>query len=50
MLSIDLPPLMSVKIPREFFLQRNTLHKFEVLAIDASGNQTITQGSFVTQP
>ena len=50
-LSIDLPALTtSVKVPREFFLQRNTLHKFEVLAIEASGNQTITEGAFVTKP
>lgn len=48
--SLDLPPLTSVQIPAEFFLQANTLHKFEVLAIDASGNQTITEGSFVTAP
>jgi len=40
----------SLVVPPEFFAQRNTLHKFEVLAIDASGNQTITEGSFVTAP
>jgi hypothetical protein len=49
-LSIDLPPITSVKVPPEFFLLADTLHKFEVLAIDASGNQTITEGSFVTKP
>lgn len=50
-LSIDLPALTRrVKVPPEFFLQRNTLHKFEVLAIEASGNQTITEGVFVTAP
>ncbi|HLF87136.1 MAG TPA: hypothetical protein VI584_08635, partial [Nitrospiria bacterium] len=50
MLSIDLPATVtSVKIPLEFFAQQNTLHKFEVLAIEAGGNQTITEGFFVTQ-
>jgi hypothetical protein len=50
-LSIDLPAsATSVKIPREFFVQKNTLHKFEVLAIEAGGNQTITESSFVTAP
>jgi hypothetical protein len=31
------------------FLTPNTLYLFEVLAIDASGNQTITEGSCTTQ-
>lgn len=49
-LSIDLPAsVTSVKIPQEFFVQHNTLHKFEILAIEAGGNQTITERSFVTQ-
>jgi len=49
--SIDLPAAVtSVKIPPEFFVQPNTLHKFEVLAIEAGGNQTITEGEFVTKP
>ncbi len=49
-LSIDLPATAtSVKIPPEFFVQQNSLHKFEVLAIAAGGNQTITEGFFVTQ-
>jgi hypothetical protein len=48
-LSMDLPASTTrVKVPPEFFLQRNTLHKFEVLAIEAGGNQTITEGAFVT--
>lgn len=29
---------------------RGTLHKFEVLAIEANGDQTISEGSFVTSP
>jgi hypothetical protein len=50
-LSIDLPAASArVKIPSEFFKQRNTLHKFEVLAIEVSGNQTITAGEFMTAP
>ncbi len=40
----------SLVVPPEFFVQRNTEHKFEVLAIEESGNQTITEGSFVTSP
>jgi len=49
--SIDLPALVtSVVVPPDFFLQPDTLHKFEVLAIEASGNQTITEGEFVTLP
>jgi len=37
----------SVTIPPEF-LEPNTMYLFEVLAIEASGNQTITEGSFET--
>ncbi len=49
--SIDLPAsATSVAVPAGFLVQRDTLHKFEVLAIDASGNQTITEGEFVTTP
>jgi hypothetical protein len=49
--SIDLPALRtSVRIPPEFFAQRGTLHKFEVLAVEVGGNQTITEGEFVTAP
>jgi hypothetical protein len=48
--SIDLPASVTrVKIPREFFDPQNSLYKFEVLAIEAGRNQTITEGSFVTQ-
>ena len=38
----------AVTIPPEF-LEPNTAYLFEVLAIEASGNQTITEGSFTTQ-
>ena len=49
--SIDLPAsVTSVMVPPEFFHQKNTLHKFEVLAIEASKNQTITSGEFITLP
>ena len=49
--SIDLPAsVTSVMIPPEFFHQQDTLHKFEVLAIEASKNQTITSGEFITLP
>jgi hypothetical protein len=39
-----------VEVPEEFFEQRDTLHKFEVLAIEVGGNQTITEGEFLTAP
>lgn len=49
--SIDLPgTATSIAIPPEFFAQRDTLHKFEILAVEASGNQTITEGEFITAP
>lgn len=38
----------SVKVPPEF-LEPGTHYAFEVLAIEAGGNQTITEGSFRTQ-
>ena len=37
------------KVPPEF-LEPGTAYTFEVLAIEAGGNQTITAGSFVTPP
>lgn len=37
----------SVKVPPEF-LEPGTEYTFEVLAIEADGNQTITEGSFAT--
>jgi hypothetical protein len=45
---VDLPATAtSVTIPPEF-LEANTGYKVEVLAIEASGNQTITEVSFQT--
>jgi hypothetical protein len=35
-------------VPSEF-LEPNTKYKFEVLAIDAGGNQTLTERSFVAR-
>ena len=50
-LLIDLPAsVTSLKVPPEFFLQANTVHKFEVLAIEVGRNQTITESSFATAP
>ncbi|HJZ11558.1 MAG TPA: hypothetical protein VJ521_05385 [Acidobacteriota bacterium] len=39
----------SVTVPPQF-LEPNTLYLFEVLAIEANGNQTITESSFTTTP
>ena len=41
------PTTMSVTVPPEF-LEPGTEYTFEVLAIEAGGNQTITEGFFVT--
>lgn len=50
-LLIDLPAsVTSLKVPAEFFLQADTVHQFEVLAIEAGRNQTITAGTFKTAP
>lgn len=50
-LLIDLPAsVTSFKVPPEFFQQADTVHKFEVLAIEAGRNQTITESSFKTAP
>lgn len=50
-LLIDLPAsVTSLKVPPEFFLQADTIHKFEVLAIESGRNQTITSGEFKTAP
>ena len=38
----------SVTVPAEF-MERNTKYKFEVLAIEAGGNQTISERKFKTQ-
>ena len=48
--SVTLPPTVTrVTVPAEF-IQARTEYKFEVLAIDQGGNQTITEGSFNTGP
>lgn len=47
--SVHLPATAtSVTVPREF-LERDTEYKFEVLAIEVGGNQTITEGFFETR-
>jgi hypothetical protein len=38
-----------VTVPAEF-IQANADYKFEVLAIEQSGNQTISENSFKTAP
>ncbi len=49
--SVHLPAsATNVTIPPEFFELDNTVHKFEILAIEAGGNQTIVSGEFVTEP
>jgi Fibronectin type III domain len=46
---IDLPPTAtSLKVPPEF-LQSGKQYKFEVLAKEVGGNQTITEWSFRTE-
>jgi hypothetical protein len=48
LLSIHVPPAVtSLSIPPEF-LVGGTAYKFEVLALEASGNQTISEGTFET--
>jgi hypothetical protein len=47
--SVDVPATAtSVTVPEEF-LKPATRYKFEVLAKEVSGNQTITEGSFQTE-
>jgi hypothetical protein len=47
--SVDLPASVTlVTVPVEF-MEARTPYKFEVLAIDAGGNQTITEGKFTTE-
>ncbi len=42
------PPGTSVRVPKEFFQSLEAgVHPFEVLAIDVSGNQTLTEGTFI---
>jgi hypothetical protein len=46
--SVDLPATITkVTVPPEF-IQANAEYIFEVLAIEASKNQTISEGSFTT--
>lgn len=46
--SVTLPPTATmVTVPSEFLLP-DTEYKFEVLAIEASGNQTLTESTFTT--
>jgi len=46
---VDLPPTQtSVTVPKEFLQLRGTRYEFEILAKEVSGNQTITEGEFVT--
>jgi hypothetical protein len=48
--SVDLPPSTTkVQVPPEF-LEPGTEYTVEVLAIEASGNRTITESSFTTLP
>ena len=48
-MEVDLPgSVHRLTVPSEF-LQSNTKYKFEVLAIDAGGNQTLTERSFVAR-
>jgi hypothetical protein len=48
-LSVDLPGTVHrLTVPSEF-LERNVRYKYEVLAIDAGGNQTLTERSFVVR-
>jgi hypothetical protein len=45
---VHVPPTMnSLRVPVEF-LQPNTVYELEVLALETSGNQTITVGFFKT--
>lgn len=47
--SVDLSgTATSVRVPTES-LERNVRYKFEVLAIEAGGNQTLTERSFVAR-
>jgi hypothetical protein len=42
------PSVTSIEVPDEF-LQRRTAYKWEVLAIERSGNQTLSSGEFHTR-
>ena len=46
--NVNLPPTVTmIKVPAQFLLP-GTEYKFEVLAVEASGNQTITESTFST--
>jgi hypothetical protein len=48
-LSMYLPPSVTrIDLP-DGFLQRRTAYNWEVLAIERSGNQTLSSGSFRTR-
>jgi hypothetical protein len=46
---VKLPNVTKVTVPPEF-LEPNTDYKFEVLAIEAGGNQSITEGEPFSTP
>jgi hypothetical protein len=48
-LSIYLPPAVTRMAVPNGFLQRRTAYNWEVLAIERSGNQTLSPGSFRTR-
>ena len=48
-MEVDLPgSVHRLTVPSEF-LERSVHYKYEVLAIDAGGNQTLTERSFVVR-
>ena len=47
---VTLPASVTAVTVSPQFLRTNTDYKFEVLAIEQGGNQTITEGSFKTAP
>ena len=48
--SVDLPATATQVTVSPEFIQANAEYKFEVLAIEASGNQTISESTFKTKP
>ena len=48
-LSVYLPSSVTRLAVPDGFLQRRTAYKWEVLAIERSGNQTLSSGSFRTR-
>lgn len=47
--SVDLPATATQVTVPAAFMESKTVYKFEVLAIEAGGNQTISEGGFKTQ-